>query len=74
MWKSFYNDTFAPVNKVIQAQDLAAFEKAYTSVIGECNKCHGAMGYGFIQVVKMKTPADIGIDYSRKSKAADVPK
>ncbi len=74
MWKAFYEDTFAPVNKAIQAQDMKAFEKEYTSVIGSCNKCHDAMGYGFIKVVKMKTPADIGIDYSLKSKAADVPK
>ncbi len=73
-WKSFYDNTFAPVNKAIQAQDWKAFEKEYTSVISVCNACHAGMGYGFIEVIKMKTPADIGIKYSRKSKAADVPK
>ncbi len=74
MWRSFYDGSFAPVNKAIQAQDLKAFEKEYTSAISECNKCHGALGYGFIKVIKMKTPADVGIDYSLKSKAEDVPK
>jgi len=73
-WKSFYEDTFGPVNKAIQAQDWKAFEKEYTSVITSCNSCHAGMGYGFIKVIKMKTPANIGIDYSRKSKVTDVPK
>ena len=72
-WKSFYDDTFAPVNKAIQAQDWKTFEKEYTSVINGCNNCHVGMGYGFIKVIKMKTPADVGIDYSGKSKATDVP-
>ncbi len=73
-WKSFYTDTFAPVNKAIQAQDWKAFEKEYDAVIKSCNSCHTGMGYGFIKVIKMKAPADIGIDYSLKSKATDVPK
>jgi len=73
-WKSFYNNTFAPVNKAIQAQDWKAFEKEYTAVISGCNGCHAAMGYGFIEVIKMKTPADTGIKYPLKSKATDVPK
>ena len=72
-WKSFYDDTFAPVNKAIQAQDWKTFEKEYTSVINGCNNCHVGMGYGFIKVIKMKTPADVGIEYSGKSKATDVP-
>ncbi len=73
-WKSFYEDTFAPVNKAIQAQDWKAFEKEYMAVINSCNNCHGGMGYGFIKVIKMDKPADAGIDYSLKSKATDVPK
>ncbi len=73
-WRSFYDDSFAPVNKAIQAQDLKAFEKEYTSVINACNNCHVGMGYGFIEVIKMKTPADVGIKYPLKSKATDVPK
>ena len=73
-WKSFYDDTFAPVNKAIQAQDWKTFEKEYTSMINGCNNCHVAMGYGFIKVIKMKIPADLGIAYSGKSKATDVPK
>lgn len=28
VWKGFYDDTFAPVNKAIQAKDLKAFETA----------------------------------------------
>jgi hypothetical protein len=33
------------------------------------------MGYGFIKVVKMTTPADNGIDYKTiKSEPGDVPK
>ncbi len=74
MWTSFYNNEFAPVNKAIQAQNWKAFEKEYTSVISTCNTCHAGLGYGFIEVIKMKTPADVGINYSRKSKATDVPK
>jgi hypothetical protein len=72
-WKSFYDKSFAPVNKAIQAQDWKAFEKEYTSVISTCNACHVAMGYAFIEVIKTKTPADTGFKYSLKSKATDVP-
>lgn len=74
LWSSFYNEKFAPVNKAIVAKDFAAFEKEYTAVIKECNECHKAMGYGFIQVVKQKAASDQGIDYTVKSKAEDVPK
>ncbi|MDP1989747.1 MAG: hypothetical protein Q8K00_01895 [Syntrophales bacterium] len=74
LWSSFYSDTFAPVNKAIMAQDWQVFEKAYMAVIKNCNDCHAGMGYGFIKIVKQKTPADVGIDYKLKSKATDVPK
>ena len=74
MWKSFYEESFAPVNKAIMAKDFAAFDKAYTSVMNSCNQCHAGMGYGFIKVVKQKSPADVGIDYKVPSKAEDVPK
>jgi hypothetical protein len=73
-WKSFYETTFAPVTKAISAQDFKAFSKEYNAVIPSCNGCHDAMGYGFIKVIKMKEPADKGINYSIKSKASDVPK
>jgi hypothetical protein len=73
-WKSFYEATFAPVNKAIAAQDFKNFAKEYGAVIKSCNACHDGMGYGFIKVIKLKEPADKGIDYSLKSKAADVPK
>jgi hypothetical protein len=74
MWKSFYEESFAPVNKAIMAKDFAAFDKAYTSVMGSCNQCHAGLGYAFIKVVKQKSPADVGIDYKVPSKAEDVPK
>jgi hypothetical protein len=75
VWKGFYDDTFAPVNKAIQAKDLKAFETAYTAVINDCNACHKGMGYGFIKVVKLKEPADNGIDYTTiKSEPGEVPK
>jgi hypothetical protein len=74
IWKGFYEGAFADVNKAIQAKDLKAFNKAYGAVIADCNACHQSMGYGFIKVVKQKTPADVGIEYSLKSEPGDVPK
>lgn len=74
VWKSFYDDTFAPVNKAIQAKDFKAFESAYTGAIKNCNSCHEGMGYGFIKVVKLSAPADNGINYKLNSQPGDVPK
>jgi hypothetical protein len=74
IWKSFYDDTFAPVNKAIQAKDLKAFETAYNAMINNCNGCHTGLGYGFIQVTKLSAPANNGIDYKVKSEPGDVPK
>ena len=74
VWKNFYERGFAAVNSAIQAQDFKAFTTAYDNAIHSCNACHIAMGYGFIMVVKQKTPSDYGIDYTVASKAADVPK
>jgi hypothetical protein len=74
VWKGFYENNFAAVNKAIQAKDLAAFNKSYLAVITDCNSCHKAMDYGFIQVVKQTVPADQGIDYMVKSEPGDVPK
>jgi hypothetical protein len=73
-WRYFYDTTFDPVNKAIQAQDFKAFEKEYTGAIAACNACHVSMNYGFIKVVKLKAPVDPGIDYTVHSKAGDVPK
>lgn len=73
-WQSFYEGQFAPVERAIQAKNLAGFETAYTKVINDCNNCHEMMGYGFIKVVKMKVPADVGINYTVKSQPGDVPK
>ena len=73
-WRYFYDTTFDPVNKAIQAQDFKTFEKEYTRAIAACNACHASMDYGFIKVVKLKRPVDPGIDYTVHSKAGDVPK
>ena len=56
------------------AKDLKAFDTAYLGVVKDCNNCHQGMGYGFIKVVKLKSPADNGIDYTVKSEPGDVPK
>ena len=74
VWQAFYENTFAPTNKAIQAKDAKAFETAYTGVIKDCNGCHDSMGYGFIKVVKQSSPSDQGIDYKIKSEPGDVPK
>jgi len=73
-WQNFYEGKFAAVEKTIQAKDFKGFEAAYTKVIDDCNSCHKKMEYPFIKVVKMKVPADIGIDYTVKSEPGDVPK
>lgn len=73
-WKSFYEGKFANVEKAIQAKDMAGFETAYTKVIDDCNGCHKKMEYAFIKVVKLKVPADQGLDYTVKSQPGDVPK
>ena len=74
VWKGFYENGFAEVNKAIQAKDVPAFNKAYGAVVTDCNSCHNAMGYGFIKVVNQGTPSDQGIDYALKSEPGDVPK
>ena len=74
LWASFYKEKFEPVNKAIFAKDFAAFDKAYMAVIKDCNACHAAMGYGFIQVEKLLNPVDQGLQYKLPSKAEDVPK
>jgi hypothetical protein len=74
VWQSFYENTFAATNKAIQSKDTKAFEAAYTAVIKDCNGCHAAMGYGFIQVVRQAAPSDVGINYKVKSEPGDVPK
>jgi hypothetical protein len=74
VWKGFYDDTFAPVNKAIQAKDFKTFDTAYTAVMKDCNSCHEGMGYGFIKLVKLSSPADSGINYTVKSEPGDVPK
>lgn len=73
-WAAFYKDDFAGVNKAIAAEDKAAFEKEYKAVIASCNECHVGMGYGFIEVVHVTAPPDLGINYKMPSKATDVPK
>jgi hypothetical protein len=72
-WKAFYDNTFAPVTKAVEAKDFKAFDSAYNKMIPACNACHQGMGYGFIKVVKMSAPVDGGMDYKVKSNPGDVP-
>lgn len=75
VWKAFYENQFAPVNKTIQSKDWKGFQAAYKAVVADCNGCHQAMGYGFIKVAPLKSPADPGLDYKTiKSEPGDVPK
>jgi hypothetical protein len=74
VWKSFYENTFTPVKDAIQAKNLKAFDAAYKAAANDCNGCHKAMGYSFIKVVKLKAPADSGLNYTVKSQPGDVPK
>jgi hypothetical protein len=74
VWKGFYENNFAAVNKAIQAKDLKAFNTSYAAVVADCNGCHKAMAYGFIEVVKQNAPSDQGINYKLKSEPGDVPK
>lgn len=73
-WQKFYEGRYAEVTKTIMAKDLAGFEAAFTKTIDDCNSCHKKMDYGFIKVVKLAAPADIGIDYKIASEPGDVPK
>jgi hypothetical protein len=74
VWKGFYENGFAEVNKAIQAKDVTAFNKAYGAVVTDCNNCHNAMGYGFIKVINQGAPSDQGIEYALKAEPGDVPK
>ena len=73
VWKNFYDETFATVNKAVQGRDLKAFDSAYTAVIKDCNTCHEGVGYGSIKVVKLGAAADNGINYTIKSEPDNVP-
>lgn len=74
VWKGFYEGNFSEVNKTIQAKDVKAFNNSYAAVVTDCNNCHKAMGYGFVEVVKQKSASDQGLNYSVKSEPGDVPK
>lgn len=73
-WAAFYSGPFDPVNKAINAKDLAAFDTAYTTVISSCNACHESMGYKFIKIIKQDVPTDTHADYTVASEPTDVPK
>jgi hypothetical protein len=74
LWKSFYEQTVAPLNKAIRAKDWNAFDTAYNGAISDCNGCHIGAGYKFIEVTKLSAPPDGGMDYELKSEPGDVPK
>lgn len=68
-WKAFYETMFGPINKAILAQDLRTFERDYDEAIQSCNLCHVATRNGFVRVIKLREPADKGIDYLLKTNA-----
>lgn len=68
-WKVFYETMFGPINKAILAQDIRVFEREYNESIESCNLCHVATRNGFIKVIKLREPADKGIDYLLKTNA-----
>jgi hypothetical protein len=68
-WKAFYETMFGPINKAILVQDIGVFEREYNEAIESCNLCHVATRNGFIKVIKLREPADKGIDYLLKTKA-----
>jgi hypothetical protein len=45
VWKNFYDNTFAPVNKAIQAKDFKTFDTAYNNTLKSCNGCHQASDF-----------------------------
>ncbi|MGE5336425.1 MAG: hypothetical protein ACM3PU_01265 [Gemmatimonadota bacterium] len=72
-WSSFYNGAWQKVGFAIFAKDFKAFEKAYTASMGDCNECHRSAGYGFIEIVHLKSPADPGFNYKKASNPDAVP-
>jgi hypothetical protein len=72
-WEQFYRTDLEPLNAAIRAHDRSAFEKALRGAVRSCNACHSAMGYGFIEVTTPGPPADAGLRYRLRSRAADVP-
>lgn len=72
-WQAFYGGPWQPVENAIKAKDIKAFNKAYKDVVGGCNACHQSMGYGFIEIVQLKSPADPGMNYKKASNPGDVP-
>jgi len=73
-WASFYTGAFDPVNKAIAAKDINAFDAAYTKAISDCNACHSASGYKFIEIQKESAPTDTHSSYTLTSEPTDVPK
>jgi cytochrome c553 len=38
------------LEQAVQAGDPVAFNTGYNQLVGHCNACHGASGYGFVQI------------------------
>ncbi len=72
-WSAFYNGAWQKVGFAIFAKDFKAFDKAYMATLGDCNGCHRSTGYGFIEVVHLKSPVDLGVNYKRASNPNAVP-
>ncbi len=73
IWETYYETMFGPINKGIMGQDLKLFENEYDKTIESCNLCHQASKRGFIKVIKMREPADKGIDYLLKTNPTGAP-
>ncbi len=58
------------LKKARDAKDMAAFEKAYSDTINNCNGCHTALGFKFIKKIKASAP-EANLDYSLASDASD---
>ena len=54
----YLRDDYAPVMVAIKAQDIAAFESAYTSMVDRANELHGVFGKPYIAWRTPEQPPD----------------
>jgi len=72
-WAAFVKGNLgddSALKKAIDAKDMAAFEKAYSGAITNCNICHTNNGFKFIKKVKAAAP-EANLDYTLKSEPSD---
>ncbi|MCL4425840.1 MAG: hypothetical protein M1299_07860 [Firmicutes bacterium] len=67
-----FNKTYLdPLLVTVGKKDFKAFEEQYNKTLQGCNACHKAMGYGFVEILPPKEPADKHMDYSKKTEPKD---